>query len=102
MKDRHYYKARWLLYLALILNYNFCFSQGRNYVWLLGHHYSSTSAEGRINFTQNSYNILSEQRVIPFMDTEGNISDENGNILMSSNGIFIADATGDTMLGGGA
>ncbi|MBS1764953.1 MAG: T9SS type A sorting domain-containing protein [Bacteroidetes bacterium] len=35
------------------------------------------------------------------MDTEGNISDENGNILMSSNGIFIADATGDTMLGGG-
>ncbi|MBK6642012.1 MAG: hypothetical protein IPG39_12700 [Bacteroidetes bacterium] len=39
-------------------------------------------------------------RKIPFSDTQGNISDENGNLLMSSNGYFIADATGDTMLNG--
>ncbi|MBK8413241.1 MAG: hypothetical protein IPL22_01220 [Bacteroidetes bacterium] len=39
-------------------------------------------------------------RKIPFSDTQGNISDENGDLLMSSNGYFIADATGDTMLNG--
>ncbi|MBK7970770.1 MAG: hypothetical protein IPK08_18640 [Bacteroidetes bacterium] len=39
-------------------------------------------------------------RKIPFSDTQGNISDENGDLLMSSNGYFIANATGDTMQNG--
>ncbi|MBE7510761.1 MAG: T9SS type A sorting domain-containing protein [Bacteroidia bacterium] len=34
------------------------------------------------------------------MDTQANIADENGNILISSNGYFIANATGDTMQNG--
>jgi hypothetical protein len=92
--------ARYLICLALIFLSIKTYSQGRNSVWLLGHHYSSTSAEGRIEFTQNSYTVLSEQRTIPFKDTEGNIADENGNLLMSSNGVFIADANGDTMQNG--
>src|SRR5690606_18242611 len=100
MKNKYTYKATWLIQLTLLLNFNFCFSQGKNYIWLLGHHYSSTSLEGRINFNSSSYNVLSEQRTIPFMDTQANISDENGNILMSSNGVFIANASGDTMSNG--
>ena len=76
------------------------FAQGQTYNWLLGHHYSALSFEGRISFTDTSYNVIPEQRTIPFIGTEGNISDENGNLLMSSNGIFIADATGDTMQNG--
>lgn len=55
-----------------------------------------------MTFTDTSYLITHEIRNIPFDNTQANISDENGNILTSSNGIFIADATGDTMLGGGA
>ncbi len=100
IKSISIFKTLILLILLFVLKVS-VFAQGRNYVWLLGHHYSSTSNEGRINFTQNTYNVLSEQRIIPFMDTQANISDENGNILMSSNGIFIADATGDTMMNGG-
>ncbi|MBL0051991.1 MAG: hypothetical protein IPP29_11040 [Bacteroidetes bacterium] len=36
-----------------------------------------------------------------FKGTQGNISDANGNFLMSSNGIWIANANNDTMLNGG-
>ncbi|MCW5931894.1 MAG: T9SS type A sorting domain-containing protein [Bacteroidetes bacterium] len=54
-----------------------------------------------MTFTDTSYSVINEIRTIPFRATEGNISDENGNLLMSSNGIFISDATGDTMQGGG-
>ncbi|MBK7971346.1 MAG: hypothetical protein IPK08_21770 [Bacteroidetes bacterium] len=36
-----------------------------------------------------------------FKGTQANISDAGGNLLMSSNGIWIASATGDTMLNGG-
>jgi hypothetical protein len=38
---------------------------------------------------------------MPFLGTQANISDANGNLLMASNGIWIANATGDTMLNGG-
>ena len=86
-----------LLYLILISVLNTtAFSQGRNAIFFLG-----DQAKARMSFTDTSYSIQTETRIIPFMDTQGNISDENGNILMSSNGIFIADASGDTMLGGG-
>ncbi|MBE7510765.1 MAG: hypothetical protein HS118_11365 [Bacteroidia bacterium] len=37
---------------------------------------------------------------MPFGDTEGNISDENGNFLMSSNGIWVTNSMGDTMPNG--
>ncbi|MBL7929639.1 MAG: T9SS type A sorting domain-containing protein [Bacteroidia bacterium] len=35
-----------------------------------------------------------------FKGTQANISDANGNLLMSSNGVWIANATGDTMMNG--
>ena len=37
---------------------------------------------------------------MPFNSTQGNISDVNGNFLMSSNGVWIANANNDTMLNG--
>ena len=36
-----------------------------------------------------------------FWGTEATISDEQGNFLISSNGVWIANATGDTMMNGG-
>jgi len=88
--------ARHILCLVLLLNNTpLLFGQGRASTWLLGY-----QAKNRITFTDTSYSVTSEIRKIPFMSTEGNISDENGNILMSSNGYFVANATGDTMLNG--
>ena len=55
----------------------------------------------RMNFTDTSYTFISDNsRKMKFQSTEGNISDVDGNFLMSSNGLWIANATGDTMLNG--
>src|SRR6185436_4021555 len=87
-------KSNFLLMMILLKSFSI-YSQGRNSVWLMGY-----QSKVRMSFTGTSYNISSETRTIPFLDTQGNISDENGNVLMSSNGIFIADAFGDTMQNG--
>ncbi|MCB8931493.1 MAG: T9SS type A sorting domain-containing protein [Bacteroidia bacterium] len=99
IRDNSIYKILLFLILFFVLEAT-AFSQGRTYNWLLNRHSSPSSLEGRIIFTDTSLTALPEQRVIPFVGTEGNISDENGNLLMSSNGIFIANATGDTMQDG--
>jgi hypothetical protein len=44
--------------------------------------------------------VIGEARKMSFGATQANISDDNGNLLMVSNGCWIADATGDTMLNG--
>ncbi|MCO5288444.1 MAG: T9SS type A sorting domain-containing protein [Bacteroidetes bacterium] len=96
MKIIKYKIVRHFLCLTILLLSKDCLPQGYNSTWLLGY-----QAKNRMTFTDSSYLITPELRKIPFEDTQGNISDENGNILMSSNGIFIANATGDTMQQGG-
>jgi hypothetical protein len=59
-----------------------------------------TSAKSRIVFPGGVANVIPDNRKMGFSDTQGNISDESGNLLMSSNGIWIADASGDTMMNG--
>jgi hypothetical protein len=79
--------------------------QGMNHTWLLGYaNFNDTfniSQKARMYFDSASYSLIPETRKIPFETTEGNISDSNGNLLMASNGIWIANSTGDTMLNGG-
>lgn len=70
-------------------------SQGLSSTWLLGY-----QSKARMNFTNTSYSISPEVRKIPFYETQGNISNVNGTLLISSNGIFISDVTGDTMQNG--
>jgi len=89
------YKTQMFL-IVLMLETFALYGQGLNSTWLLGY----LSTKGRITFTDTSFNNVTEIRKMPFTDTQGTISDENGNLLMSSNGIFIADATGDTMQNG--
>ncbi len=86
------------LLVSFCLNLN-VYSQGLNHNWLIGY-YPQQYLKARISFNVNSYDTISEYRKIPFGATQGNISDSNGNLLMSSNGYYIADATGDTMLNG--
>ena len=85
--------------LLIILLFNSkSFSQGLNHTWLLGYITSDTLM--RINFDSSNATLLTEIRKMPFQETEGNISDKNGNFLMSSNGIWIANSIGDTMPNG--
>jgi len=88
-------RIKFVIFLLLMLNAINGVSQGRNFNWLMGY-----QSKIRMTFTDTSYTITPEVRKIPFIDTQGNISDETGNLLMSSNGYFIANATGDTMQNG--
>ncbi len=88
---------RYFLIVNLLFSLN-AFSQGLSHTWLLG--YITTDTLMRINFSTTSATLITEIRKMPFQETQGNISDENGNLLMSSNGIWIANSANDTMLNG--
>jgi hypothetical protein len=51
-------------------------------------------------FDSTSYQLQVEYRKMSFDGTQGNICDAQGNFLMSSNGVWIANANNDTMLNG--
>ena len=80
-------------------------SQGKTHNFLIGYNILTdaytTSGKGRLLFDSNSVTVISESRKMAFRAAQGNISDENGNLLIVSNGCWIADATGDTMMNGG-
>ena len=94
--SKKYKTVRCFLCLTVLLLSKDCLPQGYNSTFLLGY-----NAKARMSFTDTSYFIIPETRTISFDNAQANISDENGNILMSSNGVFIADATGNTMSNGG-
>lgn len=75
-------------------------AQGYNHNWLLGSWIYLTDPKGRAFIDSNNFSFSTEYRKMSFLGTQGNISDANGNFLMSSNGIWIANANNDTMLNG--
>ncbi len=82
------------------------FSQGMNAHWLLGYDIglfdtNVVSRKAIFHFDSLSYTLDSANFKMPFRAAQSNLSDENGNLLMVSNGCWIADATGDTMMNGG-
>jgi hypothetical protein len=85
--------------IILILACGYSYGQGYNSQWLLGY-FPQPFDNGRIAFNTSSYTLTTEQRDMQFWGTQGNICDVNGNFLMSSNGVWIADATNDTMMNG--
>ncbi len=92
-----------LLGLLVVFSWNQVFAQGYNHTWLLGYHSNlsnPTDSMARMDFSSSNYNLVDYPRKMPFGATQGNISDENGNFLMSSNGIWIANSMGDTMPNG--
>ncbi|MBK7966104.1 MAG: T9SS type A sorting domain-containing protein [Bacteroidetes bacterium] len=86
------------LIILILLAFIECKGQGYNFQWLLG--YGNWANKGRIVFDITNYSILIEQRKMKFNGTQGNICDANGNFLMSSNGVWVANANNDTMLNG--
>ncbi len=92
---------KWISIVLFIMIVSRCsFGQGQNHQWLLGSFNFPQDPKGRMFIDSNSINIVPENRKMPFKGTQGNICDANGNFLMSSNGIWIADATNDTMMNG--
>jgi hypothetical protein len=102
MKQIHH--AILIALISMILNQ--ASGQGYNHNWLIG--YASgigldtnvTSTKARLLYNSNSLNIVPETRKMAFRASQGNISDQNGNLLAVSNGCWIANALGDTMLNG--
>ncbi len=75
-------------------------AQFYNHQWLIGNQWLQTIPKGRMIFDSISYQYQTEFRKMAFDGTQGNICDANGNFLMSSNGVWIANANNDTMLNG--
>jgi hypothetical protein len=88
----------------LIIN-TYAFSQGLNHTFLLGYDIglfdtNVTSTKARLNFDSINVSVIPESRKLAFDGGQANISDKNGNLLISTNGCWIANANNDTMLNG--
>ncbi len=85
-----------LIYMMIISH---AYGQGYNHQWLLGYWWQQ-DPKGRMLMDSNNYSLITEYRKMQFYGTQANISDANGNLLMSSNGVWIANALNDTMMNG--
>jgi len=88
-----------IFFSCLIIN---SFAQGIDNLWLMGYENISGLPLGGtdFNFSGGSINISYHPRLMNFLRTNGVISNSSGNLLFSSNGVFIANANNDTMLNG--
>ena len=90
--------------LTICINSQVIIGQGLNHNWLIGYlnyfDQYSTSEKARMTFDSNTVSVLPETRKMTFDAAQSNISDENGNLLFATNGQWIANSTGDTMLNG--
>jgi hypothetical protein len=86
--------------ILLFFSYSIISSaQGLNSQWLLGY-YPLSYQKARILFGANSDTLIHEYRKMSFNGTQASICDANGNFLMSSNGVWIANSSNDTMANG--
>ena len=86
--------------LILFTLTNGAFGQGYNHQWLIGNQWLQSVPKGRMFFDSSSYQYQTEFRKMAFEGTQGNICNANGDFLMSSNGVWIANANNDTMFNG--
>ena len=89
-------RSHFFITVMLLLNSMIVYSQGYNSHWLLG--YGNWATKGRMIFTDTSYTFNYESRAMRFQGTEATICDAQGNFLMSSNGVWIANGNNDTMV----
>ncbi|MFN0187903.1 MAG: T9SS type A sorting domain-containing protein [Bacteroidia bacterium] len=89
-----------ILISLIVIAITDCYGQGFDHQWLIGDQWLQTVPKGRMTFDSSSYIYQTEYRKMAFNGTQGNICDADGNFLMSSNGVWIANANNDTMLNG--
>lgn len=83
------------------LQFLFLYAQNHDYVWLFG--YSSNTIDSTfggsvINFNSSPPDVYYEFREMRFRQTNVSMCDSLGNLLFYSNGSYVANVHGDTML----
>ena len=88
--------------LVLLIGISELNAQGINNLWLLGYgsYWGGSFKHTKINFFNGTPLVTTDSLEMDIFRTSANISDVNGNLLFYSNGYYIADASGDTMLNG--
>ena len=106
MVNHHFPHRLWYLLVVCCCVFQYGYGQGLNSHFLLG--YSTglfdtnvVSTRAILQFDSLGHNLDSASFKMPFLSAQATLSDENGNLLMVSNGCWIADISGDTMLNGG-
>ncbi|MBK8950421.1 MAG: hypothetical protein IPM68_16680 [Flavobacteriales bacterium] len=94
-------RSAWLCVLYVFIQHAFA-QQGSNNLWLGGFEDESPPPWGGVdlNFMSGSLIITTVTRTMDYKRTNANITDASGNLLFSTNGAYIANATGDTMYNG--
>ncbi len=92
--------------LLLLLQFNEEINaQGKAHQFLFGYNNQpdplTTALRGRMLFDTSNLNVIPDSFSMAFRQTQGNISNEQGNLLFASNGVYIMNATGSIMLNGG-
>ncbi|MBV6405234.1 MAG: hypothetical protein GFGODING_02001 [Flavobacteriales bacterium] len=89
-----------VFYLLIITLQAHC--QGLNNLWLGGFDSDAPPPFGGVdlNFQSGSLVVTTVSRAIGFRRTSTNMTDASGNLLFSTNGTFVANSPGDTMLNG--
>ena len=88
--------------LFLLCRFDIAAQQGISNIWLLGYSSSGVPPAGisHFDFISGGAVITYDSIGMEFNHTHANISDAQGNLLFYTNGVFIADATNDTMQNG--
>jgi Secretion system C-terminal sorting domain len=104
MKNNNQLKIALLFLFILNLVSANGFGQGHNHRFMLGYDVglSPFAISTRAQLLSDTINffIVPDSFSMPFASAQANISDANGNFLMASNGIYIMNTAGDTMLNG--
>ncbi|HNU34543.1 MAG TPA: T9SS type A sorting domain-containing protein [Bacteroidia bacterium] len=81
------------------------FGQGKAYNWLIGYQSATdanTTSRRMLAHTDSINSVFTPTSFkMPFSSCQATISDENGNLIISSNGCWVANAIMDTMKNGG-
>ncbi len=92
--------SRLFLLILFVFNFSAINAQLRNSTWLLGNQELSNIFKARMVFSLDSFNLQQELRKMRFEGTEATMSDQNGNFIFGSNGVWICNALNDTMQNG--
>ncbi|MBK7850512.1 MAG: T9SS type A sorting domain-containing protein [Bacteroidetes bacterium] len=89
------------LFLILIILNHSSYSQGRRNAWQIGY-WQGGGTVFQMDFTGGSMTLIPQpgSTQINMFELNASICDVGGNMLFSTNGDFIADASGDTMMNG--
>ncbi len=89
------------IFFLFFIFYCETFGQGLSNRWVFGYsccagNFGATD----LDFSSGPVNIILKQRYMNFFETNGAISNQNGDLLFVSNGIYVANALDDTMQNG--